>query len=60
MSSIPQLHEKVQDEIQEKLQKAEIIEPIQDKLGNFALLVINDNIPAAESVCTHSLFINTQ
>ena len=52
MSTIPDLNEKTQDLIQSKLQEANIPEPIQDKLGAFALLVIRNEIDTATKVFT--------
>lgn len=41
---------KLQDVIQEKLEAAHVMEDLQDKLGNFALLVINNEFILAKKV----------
>jgi hypothetical protein len=40
-----------QDKIQEKLTSLKVPEDVQDKVGNFALLVINKNFVTAKKVC---------
>ena len=50
MATIQQLHLQVQDKIQDKLQNSHVPEPIQDKLGEFALSVISEDYPSAAKV----------
>lgn len=52
MMPSPEDIEGVQDIIQDKLQKANVEEPIQDKLGQFALKVIENDRYAAKKVYT--------
>jgi hypothetical protein len=51
MATIPTKISQLQDVIQEKLSAAKIAENIQDKVGNFVLHIINDNIILAKTVC---------
>ena len=49
--SIAQTHEKIQDNIQKRLQDESVPEAIQDKLGSFALIVIQNDLATASEVC---------
>jgi hypothetical protein len=50
MATIPAKISQLQDVIQEKLTAAKVAENVQDKIGNFVLHIINDNIILAKTV----------
>jgi hypothetical protein len=49
-TGVTQQIDSLQDKIQEKLTSLNVAEDVQDKVGNFALLVVNKNFVTARKV----------